>query len=175
MVKPRLLLLSDLFGGNPEWTKCYAEILNSKFDVQYYDVLKLANINSSNDEADIHNQFLNGGMDRAVERLLQLETKRVTVLGFSIGGTIAWKAALKGLTTDCLFAVSSTRLRYENELPECSIKLYFGEKDLNKPNLEWFLNLNVSYKSFDDQKHQLYLENNNAQLICDDIMLTIIK
>lgn len=175
MVKPRLLLLSDLFGGNPEWIKCYVEILNSKFDVQYYDVLKLANINSSHDETDIHNQFLNGGMDRAVERLLRLETKRVTILGFSIGGTIAWKAALKGLKTDCLFAVSSTRLRYENELPECSVKLYFGEKDLNKPNLEWFLNLNVSYKSFDDQKHQLYLENNNAQLICDDIMLTFIK
>lgn len=74
MVKPRLLILSDLFGGNnPEWVKTYSEKLESKFEIQYYDVLELANIKSHNfSESDIHNQFLNGGIDNAVESLLQL-------------------------------------------------------------------------------------------------------
>ncbi|MTH14974.1 alpha/beta hydrolase [Flavobacterium sp. LC2016-01] len=176
-MKPRLLILSDLFGGeNPDGIKFYTDKLESSFDIQYYDVLKLANINASGlGETEIHSQFLNGGIERAIENLLQLEKEKVTVLGFSIGGTVAWKASLKALKTDYLFAVSSTRLRYENELPDCNIKLYFGENDLNKPNLEWFFNLNVSNKIFDNQKHQLYLENNNAYLICDDILKAFIK
>ncbi|MCI9846648.1 hypothetical protein [Flavobacterium pectinovorum] len=90
-MKLRLLILSDLFGGkNSDWEKLYTEILQSKFDVQYYDVCALADISSESvSELNIHNQFLNGGIEKAVENLLKLEKKETTVLGFSIGGTIA--------------------------------------------------------------------------------------
>ena len=57
MEKQRLLLRSDLFGGNPEWIQNYIKILESKFDVQYYDVLQLAHIDSLIIEKEIHNQF----------------------------------------------------------------------------------------------------------------------
>lgn len=175
-MKPRLLILSDLFGGaNPKWIKTYSEILESKFEIQYYDVLELANIDINNCiESDIHNQFLNGGFDKAIESLLKLETDKVTILGFSIGGTIAWKASLKGLKITHLFAVSSTRLRYEAEAPNCIIKLYFGEKDPNKPNPQWFLDLNLENQIFRDNYHQLYLIENNADLVCDDILQTVV-
>ncbi|MDQ6470441.1 alpha/beta hydrolase [Flavobacterium sp. LHD-80] len=174
-MKPRLLILSDLFGGeNPNWIKFYTDKLESTFEIQYYDVLKLANLHAFDlTETEIHSQFLNGGIEKAIENLLQLENEKVIVLGFSIGGTIAWKASLKALKTDCLFAVSSTRLRYEDKLPNCNIKLYFGENDSNKPSLEWFQKLNVPSEIFDNQKHQLYLENKNAQLICDEILKTV--
>lgn len=144
-MKPRLLILSDLFGGkNPKWIKLYSEILKSKFDIQYYDVLELGNINLGNfTKSDIHNQFLNGGIDEAVENLLDYEKGEVAILGFSIGGTIAWKASLKGLNISQLVAVSSTRLRFETKIPECKIKLYFGEKDLNMPNSKWFSDLKI--------------------------------
>lgn len=172
MAKPKLLILSDLFGGgNPEWIKRYTDLLESKFDIQYYDVLELANITHSDlTEMDIHNQFLNGGIDKAVENLLKLEKETVTVLGFSIGGTIAWKTSLKGLNISQLFAVSSTRLRFENQIPNCRIKLYFGEKDLNMPNSKWFSDLKISNQIFENQDHQLYLEKKNAFLICNDIL-----
>ncbi|MCD0468306.1 alpha/beta hydrolase [Flavobacterium sp. JAS] len=175
MVKPRLLILSDLFGGkDPEWVKNYTDLLRSKFEIQYYDVLELANINVSNlKETDIHNQFLNDGIDNAVENLLKLERGKVVILGFSIGGTIAWKAALKTLEVSHLFAVSSTRLRYETESPNCKLKLYFGEKDPNKPNLKWFLDLNLTHEILQNQNHQLYLEENNCSLICDDILKSL--
>lgn len=175
MVKPRLLILSDLFGGkDPEWVKIYMNLLQSKFEIQYYDVLELANIDSDNFiESEIHNQFLNGGIDKAVQNLLQLETEKVIILGFSIGGTIAWKASLKGLNVTHLFAVSSTRLRYETEIPNSIIKLYFGEKDPNKPNPKWFLDLNIDNEILEANSHQLYLIENNIPLICNDILKSL--
>ncbi|WP_337968372.1 hypothetical protein [uncultured Flavobacterium sp.] len=86
-MKPRLLILSDLYGGdNPEWIQQYIDLLEFKFEIQYYDTLKLASIDSVNlSESDIHAQFLNGGIDKAVETLLNLEKGKVLVLGFSIG------------------------------------------------------------------------------------------
>lgn len=172
MAKPKLLILSDLFGGkNPEWINYYRKALNSKFEIQYYDVLELVNIDASNlTEADIHKQFLNGGIDKAVETLLRQETDKVLILGFSIGGTIAWKTSLKGLKTTYLFAVSSTRLRYETEVPNCKIKLYFGDLDSNKPNSNWFLDLKVPVEILQNQNHQLYLEEKNATAICNEIL-----
>ncbi|MFW0738429.1 alpha/beta hydrolase [Flavobacterium sp. T12S277] len=177
MTKPRLIILSDLFGGKaPDWVKIYADLLKSEFEIQYYDVLELAGINADNlVESDIHNQFLSEGMDRAVETLLKLENDKVTVLGFSIGGTIGWKASLKGLNIVGLFAVSSTRLRYETEAPNCSIKLYFGEEDSNRPDSQWFLDLNVVHKMIKKENHQLYRTENNAFLVCNDILKTLLR
>jgi len=172
MAIPRLLILSDLFGGeNPEWIKPYTDLLESKFEIQYYDVLELANITISDlTEMDIHNEFLNGGIDKAVDNLLELEKGKVAVLGFSIGGMIAWKAALKGLKVSHFIAVSSTRLRFETETPNCKLKLYFGNKDLNAPYLQWFIDLKVSNHFFENQDHQLYLERKNVALICNNFL-----
>jgi dienelactone hydrolase len=171
MVKPRLLILSDLFGGTTDWLKCYTDLLKPKFEIQYYDVLELAEIDSDNlTENEIHNQFLIGGIDKAVEYLLKLETKEVAVLGFSIGGTIAWKASIKGLNVTHLFAVSSTRLRYEVKAPNGNIKLYFGKKDPNKPNSKWFMDFNLENEILVNQDHQLYFIEDNIFLICDDIL-----
>ena len=91
-------------------------------------------------------------------------------MGFSIGGTIAWKASLKGLKTTHLFSGSSTRLRYETEAPNCKIKLYFGDQDSNKPNSNWFLDLKVPVEIFQNQNHQLYFEEKNATAICAEIL-----
>ncbi|RKR09678.1 hypothetical protein C8C83_1325 [Flavobacterium sp. 90] len=175
-MKPRLLILSDLYGGdNQEWIQQYIDLLKIKFEIRYYDVLKLAEIDSANfSESYIHAQFLNGGIDKAVETLLNLEKGKVLVLGFSIGGTIAWKAALKGLEVSNLFAVSSTRLRYETESPNCELKLYFGEKDSNKPHSQWYLDLNLNHEIIKDDNHQLYLMKNNVSLICSDILKSLL-
>jgi len=170
MIKPRLILLSDLFGGNPEWIQHYIEILEPKFEIQYYDVLKLAQIDSSADEKEIHNQFLNGGIERAVNNLLDYEKGEVAVLGFSIGGTIAWKASLRSLKTSQLIAVSSTRLRFETEIPNCEIKLYFGSNDFNKPNQQWYSDLKLTNNIFENEDHQLYLKKQNILLICSNFL-----
>lgn len=174
MVKPKLLILSDLFGGkNPEWINYYTNTLESKFEIQYYDVRELGNIDASNlTEAEIHKQFLNGGIFKAIEALLELETGKVIILGFSIGGTIGWKASLIGLKTTHLFPVSSTRLRFEKESPNCKINLFFGKNDPNKPNPQWFLDLNIPSIILENCDHQLYHEQSNALMICDELIKT---
>ena len=103
-------------------------------------------------------------------RLLNSEKGNVAILGFSIGGTIAWKASLRGLKTTELIAVSSTRLRFETEIPDCKVKLYFGDQDLNAPNEQWFLMLKISNEIFENEDHKLYIKQNNIFLICDDFL-----
>lgn len=175
MAKPKLLILSDLFGGkNPEWINYYINALESEFEIQYYDALELATIDAFNlTETDIHKQFLNSGIDKAVENLLTLEKNNVLILGFSIGGTIAWKASLQGLKTTHLSAISSTRLRDETKAPNCEINLYFGEKDPNKPNPQWFLDLNITSIILENYDHQLYHEQENALMICDKLIMLL--
>lgn len=62
-------------------------------------------------EDSLHQAFINGGVERAVASLLEKEKEPVDILGFSIGGFIAWKAAWKGLRVRSLTAVSSNKIK----------------------------------------------------------------
>ncbi|MEL6944601.1 MAG: alpha/beta hydrolase, partial [Bacteroidota bacterium] len=74
-----------------------------------------------------------------------MEQVEVSILAFSIGGTIAWKAALKGLKIKSLWAFSATRLRYEVERPNIPIQLFFGQKDEYRPSSNWFDRREIEY------------------------------
>ncbi len=171
-MKPRLVILSDLWGKEKsDWISNYSELLNDKFEIQYYDCCELAEIDKNNYTQEIlHHEFVNGGIEKAVDHLLKLEKDQIDVLTFSVGGTIAWKAALKGLNVSRLFAVSSTRLRLENETPNCKIKLYYGELDLNVPKGKWFEDLKLTNQIFEKQEHEFYLEEKNAIVICNAVL-----
>ena len=147
-MKPRLIILSDLWGKeNSDWVCDYVEQLKGTFEIQYYDCCYLGGIDSTNyTEENLHSQFINGGIEKAVERLLEAEKNQIDVLAFSIGGTIAWKATLKGLDVRHLLAVSSTRLRYEENIPNGVIKLYYGGNDINKPNSIWFEKHSINFE-----------------------------
>lgn len=176
-MKERLIILSDLWGvEDAEWLKYYLVQLNSFFDIACYDSRNLADLNiTDQSEESIHHQFVNGGIERAVEALLELEKEQITVLAFSVGGTIAWKAALKGLLANKLFAVSSTRLRYEKEKPKCNCKLYFGEGDLNQPDLHWFQELELTPVRVANKEHEMYKEKDFAYELCREIIKNQIR
>lgn len=120
-------------------------------------------------EKELHKQFLNGGINNAVDELLKLENKEVNILAFSIGGTIAWKAALKGLKINTLYAVSSTRLRYEAKRPNCIIKVIFGEKDEFKPESTWFKKFNLEAENVKNGLHEIYKEEDVINYLCERI------
>jgi len=170
-MKPKLLILSDLWGfNNTIWVENYVELLKSDFQITVYDSRKLAGISETNlTEKKLHSQFINGGINTAVATLLRLEKKEVTVLAFSIGGTIAWKAALKNLKITQLFAVSSTRLRYETEKPNCSIQLIFAEKDAFTPNNDWFKKLNLESELIKNGAHEIYKNETLTTRFCNRI------
>jgi pimeloyl-ACP methyl ester carboxylesterase len=171
-MKPRLIILSDLWGKEKsDWVSGYVELLNDKFEIQYYDCCDLGEIDKTNyTEENLHSQFVNGGIEKAVESLLKAEKNQIDVLAFSIGGTIAWKATLKGLNVRNLLAVSSTRLRYENEIPNGAIKLYYGENDSNTPSNNWFEKHSIDFEIIKNKEHSFYAEKDFATSICKEIL-----
>ena len=174
-MKPRLIIISDLWGiENSDWVNSYFEILKTRFEIQFYDSCKLANISFvDKTENNLHDEFINGGIDFAVENLLHLEKEIIAVLAFSIGGTIAWKASLKGLKIISFTSISPTRLRYETIKPDCEIQLYFGENDPNKPLAIWFENLNVNCEIVENEKHEMYKNKDFALQFCSELILNL--
>ena len=170
-MKPKLLILSDIFGfENCPWIKIYEELLESDFQLVLYDTCKLAGIDSAGfTENELHIQFINSGINNAVNELLKLENNEVNILAFSIGGTIAWKATLEGLKIKYLYAVSSTRLRYETKRPDCNINLIFGEKDRFKPESVWFKNFNLESEIIMNGLHEIYKDENVISYLCERI------
>lgn len=135
----------------------YLSVLEGHFEIEFYDCCELAAIDLTvYTEDSIHQQFTNGGIERAADALLEHESGKVIVLGFSVGGLIAWKAALGGLQVERLFALSSTRLRYEEKRPMCATHLYYAENDKFRPTEEWFRKLNLEMNLYSGQEHYFY-------------------
>ncbi|MEM8523832.1 MAG: alpha/beta hydrolase [Bacteroidota bacterium] len=164
--------LSDLWGHEKaDWIKHYVELLRPYFDCQYYDCCELGEVSKSPYEQEsLHQQFIDGGIEKAVEKLVELEQEEVSVLAFSVGGTITWKATLEGLKTKQLWAVSATRLRYETECSDIPIRLFFGEKDKYRPKMNWLEKMKVGYQIFPEHGHNLYLEDSCINVICSYII-----
>ncbi len=152
----KLIVLTDLWGIEKfDWFLKFQNKLN--IEILVYDSCGLGNIDKSiYEESNLHQQFVNGGIEIAVEKLLEKEKNEVNILAFSIGGTIAWKAILKGLKVKNLFVVSATRLRYETEKLNCKTYLFYGEKDNYKPTKEWFQQLGIEQIEVKDKGHEVY-------------------
>lgn len=171
-MKPRLIILSDLWGiHKTDWVKIYINSLNQKFDVKYYDSCELGKIDSSiYNKDEIHKQFVKKGIEIAAKRLLELEKRKINILAFSIGGVIAWKAGLIGLNIGNFYAISSTRLRNETKKPKGNIKVLYGSEDKYKPQIDWSNNLNIEYQIIESKNHEMYKENEIVNEICKRIL-----
>ena len=99
-----------------------------------------------------------------------MEKKEVSVLAFSVGGTIAWRAALSGLPVDQLFAISATRLRYEAEKPNCELRLWYGALDPYQPNAEWYEKMQLSAYQWPAQGHDIYKDAKVIQAVCQQLL-----
>lgn len=168
----KLIVLSDLWGvQKSNWIEIYTTILKVHFEVKYYDCCELGELDLTDySEGNIHQQFINGGIDKAVENLIKKENESISVLGFSIGGSIAWKAACQGLKVNDLTAVSSTRLRNESIKPNSSIKLFYGDKDPFKPQKDWFDHFQLNPKIYEHENHDFYMKQEIAIEICNQII-----
>ncbi|WP_428742389.1 alpha/beta hydrolase [Tenacibaculum sp.] len=170
-MKPRLLVLSDLWGKeNANWVSTYVENLSEDFEVVFYSSCELAGIPDFDiTEQERHRLFVESGVEQAVKNLLSLEKEEVVILAFSIGGTIGWKASLRGLMIKDFYAVSATRLRYEEEKLSNKVTLYYGEKDAYKPDGNWFEKMKVDYHIIPKGTHELYRDKEFAIKLCLEI------
>jgi pimeloyl-ACP methyl ester carboxylesterase len=172
-MKLKLLILSDLWGfDDTPWIANYEDVLSLDFQIIRYDLCELAGIDKTHlTEKELHTQFIDYGITNAIIKLLELEKEKVTVLAFSMGGTIAWKAALEGLKITKLYAVSSTRLRYELKRPNCDTQLVFGEKDPFIPKNIWFKKLNLEPEMIKNGQHDIYKKESIATILCHRIKM----
>lgn len=168
----RLIILSDIWGlKNSDWVSHYVELLKNDFDIQFYDCCELGNVDTtSDDENVIHNQFVQGGIDRAVANLLKRESGEVYILAFSIGGLIAWKASKLGLAAKHLFLISSTRLRYEIQKPDTDMDLLYAGNDPNIPAEEWFERIQVNREIYEGEEHTFYRKKEMATTLSQRIL-----
>ncbi|MGB2128680.1 MAG: alpha/beta hydrolase [Flavicella sp.] len=167
-MKNRLLLLSDLWGfTDARWVRHYALQLQKDFDLVLYDVCELAGITKQvASQEERHRFFVDGGIEIAVTKLLELEKKPVSVLAFSVGGVIAWKFALRCTVVQNLVCVSSSRLRYEQNKPDTRFFLYYGALDAFISKATFFKYLAISYQIIHHAAHEMYRQKLVAATVC---------
>src|SRR5699024_8882114 len=166
--KEKLIILSDLWGTkNAEWINFYFSHLENHFDIEFLDSCVLGKIDlPAADEKIRHQQFVSSGIDEAVSELKK-QKNTSHILGFSVGGTIAWKANRSGLNAEKLFLISATRIRYENEKPAGEIHLVFGGDDSFKPDAAWFQKMDLPVLLFQNEGHDCYRQEEYARRICE--------
>ncbi|KPM32473.1 Hypothetical protein I595_889 [Croceitalea dokdonensis DOKDO 023] len=172
----KLLVISDMWGVKKGlWITSYFGYLQQFFDIQFYDSQQLGHIDELvNTEKNLHKAFVNGGIDTAVAHLMKKETEPCHVLAFSTGGTIAWKAGLKGFKMKSLTAISATRIRFEETKPSCEIDLMYGENDVYRPNLEWAENVGVSMNVVPNFGHELYSDEKIITALCKGLLQKVL-
>lgn len=171
MSKPSLVILSDIFGASSDtWMDEYRNLLSPYLEIIEYDSRILAEISDDNLEK-VHAEFIHGGIERAVQNLLRLESRSSMILGFSIGGTIAWKFALENKHVESIHCVSATRLRKEENKPASEINLYFGEFETNGPSEIWFNKLAIVPAIFDNETHECYKSIKPTREVCSKMLL----
>lgn len=168
----RIIVLTDLWGMmRADWLQAYTKPLSQEAEVQIYDSRELAAISTELDsEEELHLAFVQGGVDRAVGRLLQLEQSSVEVLAFSIGGTIAWKAGLQGLQMTRLYAFSASRLRKEVQKPDAQISLRYGAEDAYHPDADWENSMSLDYELVPHEAHEFYREPYCAEQVLKEFL-----
>lgn len=173
----RLVVLSDMWGAKKAlWITSYLGYLQQHYDIVFYDCQQLGNIDLTvNSEENVHNAFVNGGIDTAVAHLVKKETEASHYLAFSTGGTIAWKAALEGLPMKSLYAISATRLRKEINAPDCDTKLVYGSTDNYKPSEAWEKSMNIVVEKIPNFGHELYTDEKIIKKVCQDLLSAVLK
>ena len=171
----RLIIVSDMWGSKRGlWITSYLGYLQQYFDITYHDSQQLANLDVKvHTGENIHRAFVEGGIDTAVAHLMKKEQEPAHYLGFSTGGTIAWKASLMGLPMKSLYTVSSTRLRAEEKRPDCPITALYGDNDVYRPKTDWFKELNIKSELFKGFGHDMYTDEKIIGKVCLDLLKSV--
>lgn len=170
-MKKEIIIISDIYGiDDADWVKYYQNNLSSlEYSIKFYDACTLAGVDlNPYTEKHLHKQFVEFGIQEAVDKLLKLNTERRTIIGCSVGGVIAWKAALSGLAIERLICISSTRLRLETQKPNTLIECYFGDNDLYKPDKVWFDRHSIELKLIKNGSHGIYKDELVIKKILQD-------
>ncbi|MGB3144857.1 MAG: hypothetical protein WBB24_12180 [Maribacter sp.] len=168
----KLVIVSDMWGAKKGlWITSYLGYLQQYFDITFYDSQQLANLDIVvQTEENVHNAFLEGGIETAVAHLLKKEKTPCYYLAFSTGATIVWEAAKKGLPVKSLYGVSPTRIRHTNAKPAVNFQLLYGSKDEFRPSDDWANRLGIDLEIASNYGHSLYTDDTIIQKVSLDLL-----
>ncbi|MEL7220032.1 MAG: hypothetical protein AAGJ93_01865 [Bacteroidota bacterium] len=171
-IKPECIVLSDLWGKRKAFPlNSHKQLLEAHFRVHYFDSTLLAEIPpiiTTQDE--LHQAFVQGGLTKAVENLSKQKINASCIIGYSVGGVIAWHYVIQQPKVTSLLAISATRLRYENIKPACSIQLFYGEQDPYQPTQEWYEQLGLNRQIIPLYGHDIYRIDNLKKILYHDFI-----
>lgn len=173
----RLVVLSDMWGAKKGlWITSYLGYLQQYFDIVFYDIRKLSDVNLISDSVDdLYEAFTKGGMNTAMAQLLLKEREESHYLTFCAGGTVAWNAALCGLPMKSLTAISPVDLHLLQEKPDCKINLLYGEYQEYIPTPEWLSEMDVNLEIMPRFGRELYSDDYIIQKVCMDLLDSLLK
>lgn len=169
----KIIFLTDLIGDlNSEYVIIAKKLFGNSFHFKSLSSKELANINYTLvNKEDIHDAFINGGLNTSVSTLNQVINEKTTIIGCSIGGVIGWKTALINKNIDHLICISSTRLRKEQVKPRCKIDLYYGQNDSYIPNENWFNSMGLQNNLIEGKGHDIYKDVYLLDLIKSNVKI----
>ena len=126
--------------------------------------------NSEEEESKIHSQFVGFGLEKASNKLPEIIEPNSIVVGFSVGGAIAYKTALISDKISSLYCISASRLRKEEEKPSCNLSVFIGSKDEYQPKQDWFDKMEIKANVIEGNHHIYYNDGFSR-----DLCLSIIK
>tara|TARA_R110002051_G_scaffold159536_1_gene230875 strand:- start:19169 stop:19714 length:546 start_codon:yes stop_codon:yes gene_type:complete len=173
----RLVIVSDMWGTKKGlWITAYLGYLQQHYDIVFYDCQALANINLEvENQENLHEAFVGGGIATAVHHLLKREKEPSHYLAFSTGGTIVYKAGLLGLPIKSLYAISSTRIRLEKSKANFPRTLLFGSSDANKPDVTWEKDTETEINLAHNFGHELYSDEKIIKEVCQELLANVTK
>lgn len=173
----RLVVLSDMWGSRQGlWITSYLGYLQQYFEIVYYDSQELAGLDLPvKTRENLCEALAEGGYETAVSHLLSKEKTPSHYLTFCAGGSIAWRAALKGLPIKSLYAISPLWLDQETRRPECPVTLMYGERHLERPDRIWSETLGVPTFVEPNFGRDLYTDEKIIGKICLQILNTIVR
>lgn len=170
-MKPRIAIISDLWGfNNDPYVNIYIEKLYNHFDVDLIDAQILGDIRASQQEQEIHSQFVESGIQLATDRLAKANIHFDLLIGLSVGGTIGWKAIANGANIDSLITISATRIRKEDKPLTQPVEIYFGELEEHGPSEEWFNSMGLIPNIIQNKGHHIYKDESFISEICEHLI-----
>ncbi|BDW92950.1 hypothetical protein LCL86_03435 [Muricauda ruestringensis] len=169
----KLVVISDKWGAKKGlWIASYFGYLQQYYDIEFHDCQQLGNVEVSiYSEENIDKAFKEEGLERAVANLLRKESEKAHYLAFGTGAAVVYKAALQGLPTKTITAISATGIEGENQIAPPGVQLIYGECDQLKPGMKWAKSVGANLKIVPNFGHTLYSD----EKIISDVSLLLLE
>jgi dienelactone hydrolase len=129
-----VIILHEIYGLNEHITRVARDYLYKGYDIYCPDLLEGKTFQYSQCE-EAYDYFMNHvkfevyHMVNQFIRSLRPKYRKIILLGYSIGATIAWRSTESGLL-DCMVGYYGSRIRdYPDVTPKCPSLLLFAKKE----------------------------------------------